>query len=134
MPFVRLVTDVTYVFPVFVSDNGVVSETKFREAQAGDAEESIISFQMRQLKNDETSQIDDNTMVTKGTSTKYLVGTARIAKIKKCIVGWSGLLDGDGGEIKFNHANLNALPGPLIKVLDRHIIDINGLREDEEKN
>lgn len=133
MPYVQLVSDVPYEFPVYVETDEATGP-KFREAAIGDDAENIISFQMRYLKHNETSAIDDATMVTKGTKTHYLVGHAREAKMKKCVTGWTGMQDANGEEIKFNGMNLNALPGPLIKVLDKHIIDVNGLREDDEKN
>lgn len=128
MARVQLVSDVTYEFPVTIDGSA------FKEAEVGDEPGDILTFTMRKLKHDETSAIDDATMVTKGNTTHYLVGKARISKLKKCVVGWVGMEDDEGNEIKFSHANLNALPGPLIKVLDKHIIDVNGLREDDQKN
>ncbi len=133
MPFVRIVTDVTYDFPVFV-DNKNPDKPIYREAVTGDAPEDTLTFTMKRMTNEQTSEIDDKTMVTKGKRTHYLVGTARVQALKWCVAGWSGMTQENGEEIVFNHANLNGLPGALIKVIQAHIIDVNGLREDEEKN
>jgi hypothetical protein len=129
MPIVNVVDKKQYDFGVFTDDGD-----KFRVATEDDAPENIITFHLCKMLYEERTKIDDDLMFSKGNKTSYRLGTQQRKTLLACVRGWDGIQGEDGQPIAFAQKEIDKFPGTLIKVLDDHIVDVNGLRGDQEKN
>ena len=125
MPEIKINDGKEYELKVFTKDG-----EKFRIALDDDSQETLIGFAMRKLTTSEVNELDDSLADTKG---NLRLGSTRNKRLKRCVRGWKNIIV-DGAEFPFNHANLDKLPGPLLTLLDNHIVDANGMREEAAKN
>ena len=129
MPIVNIVDDKQYPFKVFAED----ADT-FRIAESADNDDCVITFQMQKVGYEDKCNIDDKLMLSKKDKTFYHIGTNQLALMRKAVKGWSNILLPDGSEYAYSYANLSNLPPKLIKLLEEHVVDVNGIRGDKEKN
>ena len=130
MPVVKVVDDKQYEFRVLVEN-----ATTFRKAEDGEGNETdVITFLMQRVGYEERCKIDDKLMEGKKDKTFYNIGTNQRALLRKAVKGWSNIQTEDGEDYPYSYANFDNLHPKLIKVIEEHVIDENGIREDREKN
>ena len=130
MPIVELVNDEMYLLHVAVEGEG--REQVFSVTDENHADPLV--FEMKRLNHEAQCELDNNLMVGKGDKTAYKLGDNRKKTMRHCVKGWRNMKASDGSEIPFSWINFNNLPPKLIKLIDDHITDENGLRGDREKN
>ena len=130
MPIVRVVDDKQYEFTVFVETDG----EHFRVAREDDDAGCVITFQMQCIGYDERCKIDDTLMEGRKDKTYYNIGTNQRALMRKAVKGWANIQTEDGSDFPYSYTNLDKLHPKLIKVIEEHVIDKNGIREEKEKN
>ena len=125
------------IYPLKVFTEIVNNEAKARQATEDDPADSVVTFKMRHLSTEELKKLDDQIMISnKKGDTGYQLGTIRYSRLHKCVRGWENIHEdvAKAKPLQFSDANLDKLPATIIKVLDEHIVDANGMREDSAKN
>ena len=129
MAVVKIVDDKQYEFKVFTDDG-----EKFRVAEEADKTEDVIIFQMQKVGYEARCKIDDTLMEGRKDKTYYNIGTNQRALMRKAVKGWSNIQTEDGNEFPYSYVNFDNLHPKLIKIIEEHVIDENGIREEREKN